>query len=94
MEALACSTPVIAASASSLPEAIDHGRNGLLCPPDDADGFAQAVRNLASDTTTWQRMATAARETAERRFSLKRMVGEYLTLAGELADRRGALTTA
>ncbi|MGB5835270.1 MAG: glycosyltransferase family 4 protein [Thiohalocapsa sp.] len=94
MEAMACATPVIAANTSSLPEAVNNGRNGWLCPPDDVAAFAGAIRKLALDKPGWQRMAEEARATAVRRFSLERMVDEYLALAAELQDRRRGLIVA
>ena len=35
-EALACGTPVVAASDGGVREVVDHGRTGLLTPPGDA----------------------------------------------------------
>jgi starch synthase len=88
MEAMACGTPVIAADTSSLPEAVDDGRNGILCPRDDVTAFVGAIQRLAADIPAWQRMAREARATATRRFDLERMVGEYVALATEVEKRR------
>lgn len=84
MESLACGTPVIAADTSSTPEAVDHEKTGILCPADDVRAFVEAVRRLAADNAMWQRMATAARQTAVDRFSLPRMVQEYARLVEKL----------
>jgi alpha-maltose-1-phosphate synthase len=81
MEALACGTPVIAANTSSLPEAVDHLGTGMLCPVDDAPAFAAAAHLLAADDHLWADMVTAARQSALTRFSLDRMVREYIALA-------------
>jgi glycosyltransferase involved in cell wall biosynthesis len=44
LEAMACGTPVIASTASSLPEVV--GDAGLLVEPDDVDGLAEAMIRL------------------------------------------------
>jgi glycosyltransferase involved in cell wall biosynthesis len=88
MEALSCGTPVIAADTSSLPEAVDDGVNGLLCPVDDVSAFLRAIRKLASDEASWKHMAHEARNAAENRFSLHRMILEYVELCEALVSRR------
>lgn len=47
LEAMACGTPVISSNASSLPEVV--GDAGVLVPPDDVPGWAQAVVELMQD---------------------------------------------
>jgi alpha-maltose-1-phosphate synthase len=85
MEALACGTPVIAANTSSLPEAVDHLQTGLLCAADDVVAFAAAANRLATDQNLWTRMVGTARQKALSRFSLDRMVQEYIALAEQVA---------
>jgi len=45
-EALACGRPVVTTRISALPEVVDHDRSGFLCPRDDVDAYADAVRRL------------------------------------------------
>ena len=47
LEAMACGTPVVASDSSSLPEVV--GGAGLLIPPRDAGGFADALARLLTD---------------------------------------------
>ncbi|MCS7283731.1 MAG: glycosyltransferase family 1 protein [Anaerolineae bacterium] len=47
LEALACGTPVVGSDAASLPEVV--GDAGILLPPDDAEGMAGAILQLAQD---------------------------------------------
>lgn len=79
MESLACGTPVVAANVSSLPEAIDE-HVGRLCPRDDADAFAQAVRDLTISPAALMQLSINARERAEERFSLSRMTNQFVEL--------------
>lgn len=85
LEAMACGLPVIAARASSLPEVVEHGREGLLCVPDKAEDFAQAAMQLLEHPQLWQRMRAQARWRAETEFSEDRMVQRYIDLYRELA---------
>jgi glycosyltransferase involved in cell wall biosynthesis len=47
LEAMAAGTPVIASDTTSIPEVV--GDAGLLCPPRDADAFADALRLVLDD---------------------------------------------
>ncbi|MDY7075501.1 MAG: glycosyltransferase family 1 protein [Chloroflexota bacterium] len=47
LEALACGTPVVGSDVSSIPEVV--GNAGVLLPPDDAEGMASALIQLATD---------------------------------------------
>ena len=46
--AFAHGRPVIATSVGGLPEAVRHGVDGLLCPPDDPGAIAAAIERLAA----------------------------------------------
>jgi glycosyltransferase involved in cell wall biosynthesis len=78
MEALACGTPVIAFRSGALAEIVEHGETGFLV--DDEIEMAEAIdaaRGLDPE---------ACRESARRRFSLKRMTESYLRLYRWLAS--------
>ena len=78
LEAQACGLPVIATRCSSLPEVVEDGVTGILCPRDDIGAFANAARRLATEPDDWRRMGLAARERVERLFSLDAMIDQYL----------------
>ena len=80
-EALACGTPVAAVARGALPEIVDD-TVGALARPGDEDGLARAIR------TARTRSRAAARERAERLFSLTRMVDDYERTYHELVDGR------
>jgi glycosyltransferase involved in cell wall biosynthesis len=80
MEAMACGTPVVAHRASSLPEVITDGVDGVLCQLDDVDGFADAIQGLRAEPDRLAAMGSAARATAKERFCLSRMAREYSAL--------------
>jgi glycosyltransferase involved in cell wall biosynthesis len=66
LEALACGTPVVASSASSLPELV--GAAGVTFPPDRIDRLSDLLYNVLSDKALRQNLASKAREQA-RAFS-------------------------
>ena len=76
--------PVVATECSSLPELIDHGKGGFLCPLGDVDAFAQKINHLAESPQLRREMGEYNRARVERMFTLERMVGEYEDLFQEL----------
>lgn len=49
MEAMACGLPIVASSIRGNTDLIDPGEGGFLVAPDDAAGFAGAIRQILSD---------------------------------------------
>ncbi|HEY1237872.1 MAG TPA: glycosyltransferase [Solirubrobacterales bacterium] len=84
-EALACGTPVVAASRGGLSEVVDDGINGFIHPPGDADGLAGSVRRLIADPELRARMgaSAASRGAAFDRDRMVRNVHEFCTEAIE-----------
>ena len=54
LEAMACGTPVVVASTSSLPEVV--GEAGLTVDPSDIEGLAEAMRRALADEALRQEM--------------------------------------
>lgn len=79
-EAMACAKPIVATNGSSLPEILDDGRGGYLCPMDDVDAFADAVRRICSSPETAAGMGEYNRRKIETRFSLDRMLTQHIAL--------------
>jgi glycosyltransferase involved in cell wall biosynthesis len=76
-EAMACGLPVVTTRAASLPELVVEGQGGFLCPVDDVDALAAAVRRLASDPKRAQEMGNWNRARAAEMFSFQRMAAAY-----------------
>jgi glycosyltransferase involved in cell wall biosynthesis len=84
-EALACGTPVVAASAGGISEVVDDQRTGFLHSPGDASGLAESVGRLLADGELRRRMGAAATERATR-FDRDRMVRAWHGLCAEAID--------
>ncbi len=70
LEAMACALPCVASRLPGATDAIiEDGRNGLLVPVGDPDGFADAIRSLLRDHTHAAALGAAARATIARRFA-------------------------
>jgi glycosyltransferase involved in cell wall biosynthesis len=87
LEAMACGKPVIASNVTALPEVINDGVAGILCPVDDVNAFAGACSRLAVDVELCIKMGNAARKWAIEQFSEPQVMGRYLTLIHRLLQR-------
>jgi N-acetyl-alpha-D-glucosaminyl L-malate synthase BshA len=77
LEAMACDVPVVASRVGGVPELVEDGVTGFLCPPDDLAGMAQASIRLLTDDALHARMAQASRQRAARQFTDARIVPMY-----------------
>jgi glycosyltransferase involved in cell wall biosynthesis len=89
LEALACGTPVVATAVGGIPEQIIDGTTGVLVPPDDARGFAHAVRALLADGERRDAMSAAAASHAREHFTLDRAASVHLDWYREAIEAVG-----
>jgi glycosyltransferase involved in cell wall biosynthesis len=79
IEALACGTPIVAYRRGSLPELIDQGITGMTCNTfDDLVNAIEQVPNLDR---------RLCRQAFEERFTVERMVQDYLRVYHELTSQ-------
>jgi glycosyltransferase involved in cell wall biosynthesis len=86
LEAAACERAMVATDVPGCRAAVTAGETGLLVPPDDAPALAAALQKLLSNREMRQRMARAARKTAETRFSAEAIGRATVDLYRRLAD--------
>lgn len=84
LEAMACGLPVVASDCSSLPEQIDEGLGGFLCPVGDVNAFAEKINLLADSPQLRREMGAYNRSKVEKLFSIERMVKQYQDLFDEV----------
>lgn len=87
LEAMACGLPVVASSCSSLPEQIDDGKGGFLCPVGDVDAFAEKINILAESPNLRKEMGEYNRAKVEKMFTLEQMVREYKELFEDVLEK-------
>ena len=83
-EAMACGLPVVASNCSSIPELVNHGKGGFLCPVGDVEAFAEKINLLADSPGLRKEMGEYNRNKVEKMFTLERMVNEYRDLFEEV----------
>lgn len=92
IEAMSCGTPVIAFARGSIPEVVADGETGFIVNVSDDDvrgdwivkktgleGLQEAIERLyAMPSAEYERMRHACRERVMRKFTIDRMVQEYI----------------
>jgi colanic acid/amylovoran biosynthesis glycosyltransferase len=85
-EAMAEGAAVVATRHAGIPEAVEHGRTGLLVPPGDAPALADALERLWATPELRAEFGAAARRVAFERFSAvgqsRRLERALLRVAG------------
>jgi glycosyltransferase involved in cell wall biosynthesis len=87
LDAMAAARPIVATTAGGIPEAIVDGETGLLVPPRDAHGLAEAILRLIGNPAECERMGRAGLTRVQERFSAARMVADTLTVYERLVAR-------
>jgi glycosyltransferase involved in cell wall biosynthesis len=87
LEAMACGRPVVSTRAGSLPEIV--GEAGLLVPPGDPRGLADAILQVLGDPVLARRLGSLGPEQAAR-FTWDRTVNQTLAVYDclSLGERR------
>jgi len=84
LEALACGTPVIASNVGGISEQIIDGVTGWLVPAHNPEAMAQKVLKLIENNVQRESMSKAAVIDSTKRFSLEKMVNNYLEFYSEI----------
>ncbi|MFC1828891.1 glycosyltransferase family 4 protein [Thermodesulfobacteriota bacterium] len=88
LEAMACGLPVVASDCSSIPELLDNGKGGFLCPVGDLKAFAEKINILADSPGLRKKMGEYNRAKVEEMFTLDRMVKEYKELFEQVLGQK------
>lgn len=78
LEALACGTPVVATNVGGIGEQVDMPNTGLLVQAGSGDAMARGVLDLLNNPDKRRDMSRSAADDARKRFTLDRMVDDYV----------------
>ncbi len=90
LEAAACARPIIASDVPGCREVVRPGETGLLVPPRDIEGLADAIAALASDPMRRKAMGRAGRALVERDFDEDIVARETLAVYDAALRERAA----
>lgn len=79
LQTMQSSVPVIASDLPGIREIITNGQNGLLCKPDDFDGFANAIVEVLSDKEQSKSLVQNGLKSCEG-FYAEKMAEKYIDL--------------
>lgn len=88
IEATAIGRPIITTQSIGCKDTVDDGVNGFLIPTKDVGALVEKLRVLIDNAELRQRMGRAAREKAEREFSLDIVIERHLKIYNELIEKK------
>jgi N-acetyl-alpha-D-glucosaminyl L-malate synthase BshA len=77
LEAMACEVPVVASNVGGLPEIIDDGVTGFVCPPDAVDLMAERGVAVLTDPALRASITQAAAQVVRSRYCTDLIVPQY-----------------
>jgi alpha-maltose-1-phosphate synthase len=86
LEAMACSTAVVASRVGGIPEVVSGGETGLLVPPDDPASLADAMNALLRDPGRADAFGRAGRARAVEEFSWDAVAVQTAALYAEVSS--------
>jgi glycosyltransferase involved in cell wall biosynthesis len=92
LEAMRAHTPVVLTDVTGSRDTVEHGRSGLVVPPDDPVAVAEAVTRLLADPALRRRLAEGGRARLSSRFDVRRMAGRLANLYQTLPSPLKALS--
>lgn len=90
-EYMAAGRCVVASQLGQIEDVIADGENGVLCRPDDAESLADALITLWSDPDLRRRMASMARDCAERDYTWRMAATTTSDLIAECCGQPSAV---
>ncbi len=84
VEAQAVGTPVVATRVGGVLDIIEHGKNGWLVPPQDAQVLAEQIIQILKNPENVSACIREARHSVEEKFNLGLMVNRTLKVYEEL----------
>ncbi len=82
LEAMSQELPVVATPVGAIPEAVVHGRTGLLVPPENPAALAEALLALARDPVRRRELGRAGRVRVAEQFRFETGIAELAARFG------------
>ena len=76
LEAMACGVPVVVSNSGGLPEVVEDGVTGALCPVGDVSCLVETILRMLTREDL-EAMGRAARESARERFAIGKVLPLY-----------------
>lgn len=89
LEAMATGLPVLATYHGGIPEAVEHGKTGLLSQERDVEGLLDHLRSLAADPVRWMEMGIAASRAMKENFEQSAQVAKLEAVYREAIELHG-----
>jgi glycosyltransferase involved in cell wall biosynthesis len=86
LEAMAAGVPVVATRVPGVPEAIRHGREGILAEPNSAVELARAIAGVTEGRWDWSALRARALARHARLFSDRIMAAGVAAVYNEILD--------
>ncbi len=97
LEAMQFALPVVSTGEGGIPDIVEDGRTGYLCPQQDARTLADRLETLLRDQDLRRRMGAAGRQKYENEFTLAMFEKRLADIVGVLTEAgvsRGATEAA
>jgi glycosyltransferase involved in cell wall biosynthesis len=88
LEAAAAGRPIIASSVGGIPEYAGRLQNALLVEPNDVQGLARSIEQLATDSVSGKTDGSEGRKMAKEHFSLEKHLEELMSLYKLAVERK------
>jgi glycosyltransferase involved in cell wall biosynthesis len=86
IEAMACGLCIVSTNVGGLPYLVNHGREGLLLPPNDVDAMAIAISRIMTEQGLAASLSQNARSRAEN-FSWEKILPVWMDLFNEIQSQ-------
>ena len=87
LEAMSSGKPCIGTDVPGIRDVIEHGKNGLLIPPQNPEAMATAIRTLIGSPNLRKSLGAAARQRILNNFTLEKDIGAHMEIYEELLSR-------
>ncbi len=91
MEAMDAGLPIVAAETGGIPEIVQDGISGFICPQNDLESFQDALQQLLVDPSLRSELGQNAQQRVREKFSAERMCAEFQECYDDCARQMGLL---